>query len=163
MTECVGQGLAIPFLPLVSHIYTLSLRVCALLRSEPVGVLMMMYIVASYSFLLACKWFPPFHWHCRYVHIHVVLISMQQQSSPRGLLHALPRRHPSPSKCATCVKGQLWTMSRPDSVDTVWSSYEKTTLVSLLYIQVMWFGQLDFAVGDDNAHLLHLCCSPSET
>lgn len=29
--------------------------------------------------------------------------------------------------CATCVKGQLQTVSRPDSPDVIWSSFEKNS------------------------------------
>lgn len=56
--------------------------------------------------------------------------------------HRGPRRHPSPrpngvfpvsenasdmDRYSACVKGQLWTMSGPDSVDMVLSSCEETT------------------------------------
>lgn len=55
------------------------------------------------------------------------------------LLHALPRRHPSPKPvgvnvshidslrlCAACVKSKLWRISVPDTPDIVQGSYVKT-------------------------------------
>lgn len=87
------------------------------------------------------------------------------------LLHALPRRHPSPKSnrvfpvgenasdtdnlllCATCVKGQLLTMCGPDSLDTVGSSYEKTTWVWYLHFQETFVRKLVVACGIVNLSL----------
>lgn len=51
--------------------------------------------------------------------------------SSRALLHALPRQHPylkhtKSSTESTCDKGQLRTVSQPESLDTVWSSCMKS-------------------------------------